>query len=231
VPCNFRPANFELPLCSPVTERLLYWDPAFSPDAPSTHLCDPNFPHRVLGNPTGNNFFRVEGPPGSFAADSNACVDPVGGLAVVVDGSCLESADFFIMGKKAVKACVQSLRATFCRPGPDTSGYLEVFATSRPLQTLMVSGPGMEGGVDNNLYYAKIRVPGPSLELSATAPDQTTLTKTNDGSIWVEDVVDGVVITKAEYNVDIHTLTVHASSTDTLGVQQLEASFSGVNPE
>jgi hypothetical protein len=39
----------------------LKWDPAVAPAAPAGYLGDPNVIHKVVGSPTGRNFFRVNG--------------------------------------------------------------------------------------------------------------------------------------------------------------------------
>ncbi len=47
----------------------LVWDPAVAPAAPAGFVGDAATPHRVIGSVTGNNFFRVEGPEGTFTTD------------------------------------------------------------------------------------------------------------------------------------------------------------------
>ena len=62
------PADFSLALDSPVFGNLLQWDA----DAPAGYLGDPNVEHTVIGSPKDTNFFKVEGPAGSFGP-AQAC--------------------------------------------------------------------------------------------------------------------------------------------------------------
>lgn len=43
-------------------DPFLVWDPAVAPAPPAGYVGDPRREHRVVGSPTGNNFFRVVGP-------------------------------------------------------------------------------------------------------------------------------------------------------------------------
>jgi hypothetical protein len=56
------PCDFARALNSPVFENFLRWDPRVNPQAPAGFLGNPNRPHEVIGSPTGNNFFLIEGP-------------------------------------------------------------------------------------------------------------------------------------------------------------------------
>lgn len=58
VGCIAIPCNFNLALRSPVFDGFLRWDGG----APQGYLGNPNRLHTVTGSPTGNNFFRIEGP-------------------------------------------------------------------------------------------------------------------------------------------------------------------------
>jgi len=195
------PADFSLALDSPVLDGLLEWDPLVLPAPPAGYLGDPALAHTVIGSPTGNNLFSVQGP----------------GLPVA-----FQSDQFFIMGKRAVTSGVETLRAVYVNPTPPgASDYLEVFAKSRPGQTIHVSGVGigtveMRGSGD--VYYAKILVSG-------AAPAEITATNDTDGTSWTAPVTDLVTITRAEYDVDSLILTVEASSSD--GVSVLTANPGG----
>ncbi|MBI2196705.1 hypothetical protein HYU45_03820 [Candidatus Daviesbacteria bacterium] len=56
--CFGAPCNFAEALGSPVFENFLRWDSG----APAGYLGDAATPHTVVGSPTGQNFFRIEGP-------------------------------------------------------------------------------------------------------------------------------------------------------------------------
>ena len=166
------PADFSLALNSPVFGNLLQWDA----DAPAGYLGDPNIEHTVTGSPTGKNLFRVEGPAGSFGP-AEACEG-------VTDGSCVQTDLFSIMGKHAQTSGVQTMRAVRIDRNDDSSDYLEVFATSRPGQKIMLSGAGigttqMKGVTTGkgDLYYAKVLVPG-------DAPTKVLATNQTDGTSW-----------------------------------------------
>jgi hypothetical protein len=72
--CLDLPCDFTKPNASPVTTHLR-WDPAVGPAAPAGYVGDPAVPHRVVGAPSGNNFFRVVGPnaggPGVNSVQTN----------------------------------------------------------------------------------------------------------------------------------------------------------------
>ena len=200
------PADFSAALDSPVFGGLLEWDPAESA-APAGYLGDPDVEHTVVGSPTGDNLFRVQGPAGSFGnATPAACPG-------VIDGSCIETTGFFVVGKRAVTSGVEALRAVRVdRADPETD-YLEVFAKSRPGQTIVVSGAGigtimMRGDVGSDLYYAKVPVSGPA------APTEIIATNESDGTNWTASVTDLVTISSATYDVDTGELTVVAASSD-----------------
>ena len=107
---------------------------------------------------------------------------------------------FSIVGKYAQTSGVQTMRAAYVDATDPYSDYLEVFATSRPGQKIMLSGVGigttqMKGVTTGrgDLYYAKVLVPGaPPVEVKAT--NQT------DGTSWTTKVTDLVDVTAARYD-------------------------------
>ena len=168
------------------------------------YLGDPGVEHTVTGSPTGNNIFRVEGPAGSFGANQ-ACEG-------VTDGSCVQTDLFSIVGKHAQTSGVQTMRAVRTDHDDASSDYLEVFATSRPGQKIMLSGAGigttqMKGVTTGrgDLYYAKVLVPG-------IAPTEVTATNQTDGTSWKSPVTDLVDVTAARYDLESGLLTVDARS-------------------
>ncbi|MET0662061.1 MAG: hypothetical protein ABWZ42_02920, partial [Ilumatobacteraceae bacterium] len=203
------PADFSLALDSPVFNNLLQWDPAESAP-PAGYLGDPSVEHTVIGSPTNNNFFRVEGPAGSFGL-TDAC-------PAVTDGSCVQTDLFSVMGKHAQTSGVQTMRAVRIDQNDASSDYLEVFATSRPGQTIMLTGAGigttqMKGVTTGrgDLYYAKVLVPG-------VAPTKVMATNQTDGTRWETAVTDLVDVTAARYDLQTGTLTVGARSSVAAGV-------------
>ena len=182
------PADFSLPLDSPVSGSFLRWDPAVEPAAPAGFLGDPVVEHTVTGSPSNNNFFRV--------CPVDTATPP-----------CLQTDNFIIMGKEATISGVEVLRANFFNT------HLDVFAKALPGQTLFVSGDNIyttemkgDDGLGSDLYYAKVE----------THPDTTPLTVTvtnaNDGTTSMASVIDVVIITSVEYNVNSSMLSVTATS-------------------
>ena len=148
----------------------------------------------MTGSPNGKNFFRVEGPAGSFGPNQ-ACEG-------VTDGSCVETNLFSIVGKYAQTSGVQTMRAAYVDATDPYSDYLEVFATSRPGQKIMLSGVGigttqMKGVTTGrgDLYYAKVLVPG-------AAPVEVKATNQTDGTSWTTKVTDLVDVTAARYDTE-----------------------------
>src|SRR5215210_1764049 len=60
IPAAGAPGDFESALRSPVFASFLRWDPNAGRAAPDGYIGDPTIPHRVVGSPTGNNFFLIE---------------------------------------------------------------------------------------------------------------------------------------------------------------------------
>src|SRR5207249_11203302 len=50
------------PIVTSTPWPFLVWNPAVAPAAPAGYIGDPLVLHTVVGSPTGNNLFRVEGP-------------------------------------------------------------------------------------------------------------------------------------------------------------------------
>ena len=119
---------------APVFGNLLRWDPAESVP-PAGYLGDPGVEHTVTGSPKGTDFFKVEGPAGSFG--------PARGLPWSSRPTAAASVTdlFSIMGKHAQTSGVQTMRAVRIDQNDASSDYLEVFATSRPGQKIMLSVP------------------------------------------------------------------------------------------
>jgi hypothetical protein len=194
------PADFSLALDSPIFGNLLQWDAG----APAGYLGDPSVDHTVTGSPTGFNKFKVEGPAGSFGPNQ-ACPG-------VDDGSCVITDLFSIVGKHAQTSGVQTMRAAYVDATDPYTDYLEVFATSRPGQKIMLTGAGigstqMKGVTTGrgDLYYAKVLVSG-------NAPLEVKATNQTDGTSWTTKVTDLVTVTDARYDVSANMLTVAATS-------------------
>ena len=193
----------------------LQWDPAVAPAAPLGYVGDPGINHKVIGSvltdASGNpqNYFKIEGP--GVGRDANGTFSPnaCGGN----NPNCIETDLFSLMGKKATNLGVDITRATYSRTS-ETGGFIDVFASSEGTTLAMdVSGTGiqttrMQGGGDG-YYFARVAFTG-------NPPAEITVTNTNDVPQTVKKInlVDQVIVTKAEYNTVNKTLTVTATSSD-----------------
>ena len=186
----------------------LRWDAG----APAGYLGDPAIDHAITGSPYGTNFFRIEGP--------NA-----GGPGVNVARTDL----FSVMGKRAVNAGVDPVRATYSRPAtpqPATGGTIDVYATSEPDQSITVSGDGFDAtqlAGHAKRYFGRVDYSG------AQPPAAVTVTNGGDNPPAKKSiaVTDAVTITKALYDADADRLTIEADSSDKASPPKLTATGIG----
>ena len=199
--------------------------------APTGYLGDPTVEHAVTGSPYNSNFFRIEGPAGSFTGSTELCSDPSLGDSATATDDCIQSNNFLVQGKRATRAGVQVSKAYYAESG---SGHLmDLFAVSEPGQTLMVTGTGVsqtkmrEDGAGSGRYFARVYADGPP-------PSNLAVTNTTDAPDSVDHVEqsqfgDRVHITGASYNNDDRKLTVTAQSGDPAATLTLDG-YSGVTP-
>ena len=194
--------------------------------APAGYLGDAVTPHAVTGSPFNTNFFRVEGPAGSFTGSSELCADATLGDSKTATDDCIQSSQFTVQGKVAVHSGVQVTKAYYQNSG--TGHLMDLFAYSAPGQKLIVSGTGVsqttmrEDAGGNGKYYARVFADGPP-------PTDLKVTNTTDSPNSVDHVEqaqfgDKVHVTSAVYSNDSHALSVTAQSGDpaaTLSVQGL----------
>ena len=192
----------------------LKWDPAVAPDAPAGYIGDINVLHPVVGSPFNTNFFRVEGPAGSFTGSPNLCADPLLGDDPISTDDCIQTNDFSLMGKHATNAGVNVDRATYTQSTAD-GGKLDVFASSEGGQSIQIvkgSGYGttLLDGDGYGHYFGRIEYLGnpPAQVQIANASDVPVANKT-------VPVTDKVTIQQAVFNAELHTLTVQAVTSDT----------------
>ena len=179
--------------------------------APAGHLGDPAVEHVVTGSPYGTNFFRVEGPVGSFPGSPQQCADPRLGASDTATDDCVETNLFLVQGKLATKMGVQLAKAAYSVVNGST--FLDVWATSEPGQTILVGGPGvpstvLRGNADGG-YFGRIAV--------SSVPTTFALTNTTDEPdstvpVTQAEIGDAVHISSALYDADTSTLTVTAAS-------------------
>jgi len=180
-------------------------------------------PHAVIGSPFNTNFFRVEGPAGSFTGSTNLCADASLGDDPIATDDCIESDEFVIMGKLATNAGVNADRATYTSSGGQTK--IDVFASSEEDQQAIqiVRDPSdlfhtttMRG--DGARYYGRLAYSGlpPATLKVRNAGDNPITEKTIQ-------VIDIVTLDPPVYDADALTLTVHATSSDQSGSPSLTA--------
>ena len=182
----------------------LAWDPAVLPAAPAGYIGNPGIDHRVIGSPYNTNFVRIEQ------------LNPTTGAVI----SELGFTDLFsVQGRLAKNSGVDLDAATYTE-NPDGTGFVEVYATSEPGQSIQVVGNPALGFRSTRLrgqnghYYGRFPVtgavgPGTTIEVM-NASDNPPARKTRP-------LVDVVRVTEAHYDSDAHTLTVAATSSDQHG--------------
>jgi len=140
------PGDFDGALTSRVGP-FLTWD-ATAPSPPAGFIGDPGIPHTVTGSPFVTNFFRVEGPLGSFTGSPDLCADPKLGDSPTATTDCIETDLFAVVGKNANNAPVAAADAY----GVDEDNLLSVNVATgvlsndidvdiEPLTAVLVSSP------------------------------------------------------------------------------------------
>src|SRR3954453_9418742 len=199
--------------------------------APLGYLGDPAVDHAVTGSPTGDNFFRIEGPVGSFTGSQDLCADPPLGASKTATTDCIETSLFQVAGKVATHGGVQVTKAYYQVSG--TGNMMDLFAYSTPGQNLVVSGTGVsdtkmrEDAAGNGKYYARVFADGaPPTDLKVT---NTTDTPDSVDHVELSQFGDRVHVDSAVYSNDTHKLTVTAESGDPAAALSVQG-FSGGAP-
>jgi hypothetical protein len=200
-------------------------------DAPAGYLGDPTVDHAVTGSPYNTNFFRMEGPAGSFTGSTQLCGDPALGSSPTATDDCIQSNDFAVQGKLATRMGVQATTAYYANSG---SGHMmDLFAKSEPGQVIVVKGTGIaqtkmrEDASQPGRYYTRVYADGaPPPDLSVT---NTTDTPDTVDHVDLSMFGDKVHIGSAVYSNDARTLTVSAQSGDDSAALSLDG-FPNVAP-
>ncbi len=183
--------------------------------APAGYLGDPTVEHVVTGSPYDTNYFRIEGPAGSFTGSTQLCANPALGDSPVATDDCIESNQFTAEGKIATRAGVEVTKAYYANSG--TGHMMDLFAFSEPGQNLIVSGSGiaqtkMREDASTGRYYARVYADG-------APPADLAVTNKTDAPNSVDHIDaamfgDKVHIDSSVYSNDDRTLTVSAESGD-----------------
>ncbi len=94
----------------------------------------------MTGSPYNTNFFRIEGPAGSFTGSTQLCANAALGDSPTATDDCIESDLFQVQGKIATRAGVEVTKAYYSNSG--NGHMIDLFAFSEPGQNLVVSGTG-----------------------------------------------------------------------------------------
>jgi hypothetical protein len=204
----------------------LKWDPAVAPAAPAGYIGDIGVLHPVVGSPFNTNFFRIEGPAGSFVGSPNQCANAALGNDPVALDDCIQINDFSLMGKYATNAGVNVDHATYTQSAAD-GGKLDVFASSEGGQSIqLVKGIGYGTTLlDSNglgSYFGRI-------DFAGAAPAQIQVSNASDvpAATKTVPVTDKVTIKQALFDAELHTLTIEAVSSDTFNEPVLTAAGFG----
>ena len=198
--------------------------------APAGYLGDPAVDHVVTGSPFNTNFFRIEGPVGSFTGSTQLCADATLGDSATATDDCIETDLFSVVGKIATRAGVEVTKAYYSNSG--TGHMMDLFAFSEPGQNLVVSGSGipqtrMREDASTGRYYARVFADG-------APPADLAVTNKTDAPNSVDHVAaamfgDKVHILSAVYSNDDHTLNVSSDSGDDSATMKLDG-YAAVAP-
>lgn len=196
----------------------LSWDAG----APAGYLGDPAVDHAVTGSPYNTNFFRIEGPAGSFPGSPDQCANAALGDDPTATDDCIQTNLFSVMGKKATRAGVQVTKAVYA---DETGGHtIDLFAKSEPGMKLVVSGSGIADtdmkGDGNGKYFARVFAGG-------ATPTDLKVTNVTDAPNTVDHVAaslfsDKVHVNSAQFDTDTGNLTVDAQSGDGVSTLKLQ---------
>jgi hypothetical protein len=202
----------------------LKWDPTVGAAAPAGYLGDVTVEHPVVGSPYDTNFFRVEGPAGSFTGSTQLCSNPALGDDPVALDDCIQTNDFFVQGKLATRMGVQATKAYYANAG--TGHLMDIFAKSEPGQNIVVKGTGIsqtkmrEDAAQPGRYFARVFAEG-------APPSDLSVTNVSDAPDTVDHIEmsmfgDKVHTSSAIYSNDTRTLTVKAESGDDTATLSLD---------
>ena len=173
-----------------------------------SYIGDPNTPRPVQGSPFGTNFVRVDGPAGFVSVQGD---------------------QFNVMGKVHAGALASPLRierTSYGRTGTTTApvAQQDVFVQAPPSTTYAVNASDANGATvpmadtDANGGWYGQTASDPS---GVTAPTVSVTTQPTSASgllntptTGVSPLVDVVTISRAEYSLSAHSLTVEAASSD-----------------
>ncbi|HEX7672203.1 MAG TPA: Ig-like domain-containing protein [Polyangiaceae bacterium] len=184
------------------------------PASGHVYIGDPRVATAVVGSPTGNNFFRIDGPN-------------VGGPGV----NSVQTSLFNLSGKVftgKIPLFVGLDRITYARNG--TSGHVDAFVSGTPGAVLDIAGVG----IGTTPLKPSVTAPGDRffaiVPFAGTLPSSVVVTNHSDvvGGVpsptaYPVTLVDEVNVTQADFDPVAKTLTLKAASRDTIALPTLTA--------
>jgi hypothetical protein len=164
-----------------------------TPAPPPGYLGNYNLPCTVTGSPTGNNFFRIQGP---------------GGINV--------STNLFSVSGKLFTGSPILLDSSVYRRDAANAGQIDLFATADPTAVVTADANTAPTPTNVTLTNAGNKFFG-SIPFAGAVPTTVTLTATGltgNPTTISANPVDVVTITQAQYNVGTGTLSVTADTSD-----------------
>jgi hypothetical protein len=210
---GFNGGDFDLALNSRV-HPFLQWDPNIAPTAPEGYIGDPNILHPVIGSlfidrfGESQNIFRIEGPAIGVGSPDRATTPGIN------PDNCIETRNFALLGKISPISGVEVTRATYTQT--DTAGgFIDVFAISDGTpQEIEVNGSGIQPTIlqgENGFYFGRISFIG------EFPPSSITVANISDNPPSIQEFVPvDFISATANYDTDSETLSIEASSSDTI---------------
>ena len=141
---------------------------------PAGYIGDGVTPHAVTGSQLNTNFVRIEGPGiGGAVGDTNPNPCPTTGPNAYSGAvnDCIQTNNFVLVGKKSQTGGVDVTRATYERNATGGAAKVQVLATSKSAQDIVVRDGDNHGApgrkiattplrADGGRYMARVDVPG-----------------------------------------------------------------------
>jgi len=183
-------------------------DPGFTltNSAGEQFVADPAFNHTFTGSPFGTNFIRVDGPAGSN-------LDGVGNDFILTPLANVVGQMYLL----AIPTPLTIKRATYSRDPVSNVIGVDVFASSAPAQSMILTGAGMPSvkmtGDALGNYFAHVEMP-------ATLVPPTSITVSNTTSVPVNSATQGLIdlvdVTSATFDTLTRVVKATATSSDLL---------------
>ena len=195
----------------------LSWDPAVPPLAPPGFIGDGLTSHAVIGSPCGTNFLRIE----AFSDAALQVPLPINGGSNTVQTDLFTVQGQLFDGVLATPMVAD--RTSYSRDGA-TTAQVDVFTSGATTASVTFSGnPNVPAGAlpltgdGSGLFYSsELLDPNGNTVPATVTVAATDTTAPTDPTTLIRPLTDVVIITRAEYDLATQTLSVEATSSDTL---------------